>query len=177
MPMRRSSCERDTQGDASGEVGSGAYAQKAAKRRKKTPWQRCVLENLNQGVRVARMTPHLRDRQRTEFSQRYPNENALTELAVRSSLSGRFCDAGCNTTPHNDLRPPDVQLNAVYKYKALWLRAGTTRPLKGAQHPVVPLHTPTTRNRSMRPDRGRYASRSVCAQRRQSLDGTQNEAR
>ena len=97
MPMRRSSCERDTQGDASGEVGSGAYAQKVAKRRKKTPWQRCVLENLNQGVRVARMTPHLRDRQRTEFSQRYPNENALTELAVRSSLPGRLYGAGCNT--------------------------------------------------------------------------------
>jgi hypothetical protein len=56
-----------------------------------------VLENLNQGVRVARMTPHLRDRQRTEFSQRYPNENALTELAVRSSLPGRLYGAGCNT--------------------------------------------------------------------------------
>jgi hypothetical protein len=26
------------------------------------------------------------------------NDNALTELAVRSSLSGRFRDAGCNTT-------------------------------------------------------------------------------
>jgi hypothetical protein len=63
-----------------------------------------VLENLNQGVRVARMTPHLRDRQRTEFSQRYPNENALTELAVRISLSGRLCDAGCNTTLPQCLR-------------------------------------------------------------------------
>jgi hypothetical protein len=43
------------------------------------------------------MTPHLGDRQQADFRQRCPNENALTELAVRSSLPGRLYGAGCNT--------------------------------------------------------------------------------
>jgi hypothetical protein len=29
----------------------------------------------------------------------HTNDDALTEIAMRSSLSGRSCDAGCNTTP------------------------------------------------------------------------------
>jgi hypothetical protein len=37
---------------------------------------------------------------RRRTGQRSPNENALTELAVRSSLSGRILyGAGCNTYP------------------------------------------------------------------------------
>jgi hypothetical protein len=34
-----------------------------------------------------------------DTSEVFTNDNAPIELAVRSSLSGRFCDAGCNTMP------------------------------------------------------------------------------
>jgi hypothetical protein len=34
----------------------------------------------------------------TNENKAHTSDNALTELAMRSSLSGRFCDAGCNTT-------------------------------------------------------------------------------
>ena len=40
----------------------------------------------------------------TKEGTAHTNDNALTELSVRSSLSGRFCDAGCNTTPPQCLR-------------------------------------------------------------------------
>jgi hypothetical protein len=46
------------------------------------------------------------------------HDNALTEVAMRSLLSGRFCDAGCNTTRHNASGTLIAQLNAVYKCKA-----------------------------------------------------------
>jgi hypothetical protein len=42
--------------------------------------------------------PHDENRLLADDSKALTNDNALTELAVRSSLSGRSCDAGCNTT-------------------------------------------------------------------------------
>jgi hypothetical protein len=59
--------------------------------------------DLRQPERKMRRVDHLRRtypeyRLTSNESKALTNDNALTELAVRSSLSGRFCDAGCNTT-------------------------------------------------------------------------------
>lgn len=45
------------------------------------------------------------------------NDNALTELAVWSSLSGRFCDAGCNTTALLCVKSAGCSTNAVHKHE------------------------------------------------------------
>jgi hypothetical protein len=42
--------------------------------------------------------PRVEDKLPADDNKVFTNGNALTELAVRSTLSGRFCDAGCNTT-------------------------------------------------------------------------------
>jgi hypothetical protein len=43
--------------------------------------------------------PHDEVRLPADDSKVLTHDNALTGLAVRTSLSGRFCDAGCNITP------------------------------------------------------------------------------
>ena len=61
------------------------------------------------------------------------NDNALTELAVRSSLSGRFCDAGCNTTPPQcATNARKCNRTAVHKAEAPWRRL-STRPYQSAR--------------------------------------------
>ena len=58
------------------------------------------------GRAVGRLAARLCPEYRLSTNERrsFTHENALTELAVRSSLSGRFCDAGCNTTSPQCLR-------------------------------------------------------------------------